>query len=201
MIEVFFDVETKNLFRDIASDDPGELGVSIVSVYKRSVIEGKQISGEMQSFWEKDFPNMWGIFESADRIIGFNTLKFDIPALRPYAPVTFAKLNHFDIMDKVRSVIGFRLGLNALARDTLQLEKTDVGTNAVTYWNLGDEESLAKLKYYCEADVALTRDLYDFGMANKHLLFTDKWNNKKRIELDFSYPMAVQKDKNQISLF
>ena len=198
--ELIFDVETKNLFSDITTDDPGDLGVSIVSIYTREINETcEEVSGEMRSFWEKDFDSMWPLFEKADRIIGFNSLKFDVPALQPYTTMNFLSLKHFDIMEIVRQKTGRRIGLSALAKETIGDDKTDVGTNAVIYWAKGDAESLTKLQMYCEADVALTRDLYDFGRKNKLLKYVDKWNNSTTIEVDFSYPK--KKEDPQIGLF
>ena len=135
----------------------------------------------MQSFWEKDFDEMWKLFRDADRIIGFNTLSFDIPAMRSYAPAGFEKLPHFDILDRIKIVnFGRGASLNALAKDTLGTAKIDSGANAVIYFKKGDSASLALLQKYCEADVAITRDIYDFAVNNKFLKFTDKWNNARQ---------------------
>ena len=91
--EVIFDVETKKLFSDIEDDDPGKLGVSIVSLYQRVIDENfKEVRGGVRSFWEKDFSSMWPIFQTADRVIGFNSLGFDVPALTPYTNFPFNKL-------------------------------------------------------------------------------------------------------------
>lgn len=192
--EVFFDVETKSFF-DFESDnnrDPSTLGVSIVSVYSREIDgNGNEITGVMKSYWEADFPAMWEVFASANRIIGFNSIKFDVPALKSYAPSHFAKLNHFDIMDEVKKVTGRRISLNALAKDTLGEEKNDTGANAVLYWEKHDPESLANLKKYCEMDVALTVKLYDYAMKQKLLKFTDHWNTPREVSVDFSYPLAA----------
>lgn len=202
IFEVFFDVETKKLFRDITSTDPADLGVSIVSMLTRELDDNHSVIKEtMQSFWEKDFPTMWSHFEKADRIVGFNSLNFDVPALRPYAPAQFSKMKHFDILEKVKNNTGRRFSLNSLAKDTLGVEKIDVGTNAVLYWNKGDKESLSKLRKYCEMDVAITRDLYDFAMNHKQLKYADKWNNIQIITLDFSYPKPDPSDSIQTSLF
>src|SRR3989344_1099792 len=198
--EVFFDVETKKLFGDIEGFDPGDLGVSIVSVYSREVDEKlKEIKGQMQSFWEKDFENMWPIFQKADRIIGFNSIGFDVPALKPYTTIPLVKLPHFDIMAAVKDRFGRRIPMDAIAKETLDREKTDVGLNAVYYWQKGDKESLEKLKKYCEMDVLITRDIYDFVIKNKHVLFKDKWNTLRKVELDFSYPEETQ--EKQAGLF
>lgn len=200
--EVIFDVETKKIFSDIEGNDPGDLGVSIVSLYSRKFDEGKleEVEGKMQSFWEDEFEKMWPIFQAADRIIGFNSIKFDVPALAPYAPNYFAKLPHFDIMDEVKKVFGRRISLDAIAKETLDKEKTDVGLNAVYYWENGDKESLAKLKKYCEADVEITTQVYDFAFKNGYLLFKDKWNTLRQVDLDFSYKENGE-EESQIGLF
>ena len=183
-------------FDEAGSWDPADLGVSVISVLVRDA-NGKK----MQSFWEKDFDLMWKVFREADRVIGFNTLSFDIPAMKPYAPADFAALPHFDILDKLKLAnFGKGASLNAIAKDTLGTEKIDSGANAIAYWKKGDAESLALLQKYCEADVTITCDIYDFALKNKYLKFTDKWNNAREVEVDFSYPFAAATGK-QSSLF
>ena len=200
--EVIFDCETQKLFNEIATSDPGDLGVSLVSLYLRTVDETqREITGTMMSFWEKDLASMWVHFRNAKRIIGFNSVKFDVPALRTYAPPTFSKLPHFDIMEHVRNALDHTLSLNTLAYHTLGVQKTDVGTNAVLYWKSQELEKLAKLKAYCEADVLITRDLYDFGVREKKLKYMDKWNTLREFPVDFSYPKDVLDTARQIGLF
>lgn len=198
--EIIFDVETKKLFQDIEDFDPGKLGVSIVSLYKRVLDENfTEVSGEMLSFWESDFPKMWQYFQNADRIIGFNSLKFDVPALMPYALFPFNKLKHFDIMDKIKIELGRRISLDSIAKITLKREKIAAGTDAVYYWEKGDEESLFKLKKYCEEDVRITTEIYDFGMKNGYLSYKDKWNSIRQVEVNFKYD--IKEEIQQASLF
>ena len=205
--EVIFDVETKKLFNEIEGNDPGNLGVSLVSVYSRKVevsnVDGQQdlneVEGTMVSFWEKDIPSMWPLFQNADRIIGFNSIGFDVPALTPYANFPFSKLPHLDILQKVKESIDHRISLNAIAQETLGTQKNDTGIAAVEYFKKGDKVSLGKLKKYCEMDVAITRDIYDFGFKVGYLNFKDKWNTLRHVQVNFSYP---EKDSTkQIGLF
>jgi DEAD/DEAH box helicase domain-containing protein len=206
VIEVIFDVETKKLFSDIESQDPGDLGVSVVSAYRRIMDDRNiEIEGKLMSFWDEEagrtppIETLWEWFSQAHRIIGFNSKHFDVPALRGYFKKDFHALPHFDIMEKVREKLGRRLSLNALAITTLGTQKTDVGTNAVYYWNNRSKENLDLLQHYCEADVLLTRDLYDYGMKNKTFKFTDRWNSVVTLDMDFSYPEIARIP--QISLF
>lgn len=196
--EVFFDVETKKLFGDIEGYEPGDLGVSIVSLYSRKVDEsvGKaegrkilsEVEGKIHSFWEEDFEDMWPIFQEADRIVGFNSIGFDVPALIPYANFPFHKLPHFDVMLKVKEVYGRRIPMDAIAKETLDRQKKETGLEAVYLWQKGDKKSLQRLREYCEDDVIITKEIYDFGFKNGHLLFKDKWNTLRKVYIDFSYP-------------
>ena len=190
--EVIFDIETKKIFDDIEGYNPADLGILIVSVYSRTVNEkGEETEGEMKSFWEDDLAKIWPMFINADRIIGFNSLHFDVPALMPLAPYDFKKLKHFDLMDHVKGALGFRLSLNAIASETLGHGKSDNGLNAVYYWQEHSEESLAKLLKYCEMDVMVTKEVYDYGQKNGQLKYKDKWNTSRIIEVDFSCPKVV----------
>lgn len=189
--EIIFDIETKKLFDQL--EDPTilpDLGVSIVSVYRRVLDENfNEVEGEMKSYWEQDLPLMFPLFEDADRIIGFNSVKFDAPVIAPfYSPRDFLKLPHFDILARVKDVLGHRLSLDSLASQTLGESKLANGLDAVDWWNAGDAESLAKLKKYCEQDVAVTTKLYDHALKNGRLSFKNKWNEIKDFEIDFSYP-------------
>ena len=56
------------------------------------------------------------------------------------------------------------------------------------------KKSLELLQKYCEDDVRITKDIYDYVLKNKSLKFTDYWNNPREIEMDFSYTL-----KNDLS--
>lgn len=203
MIEVIFDIETKKLFDQIPDPEKIEdLGVSVVSAYRRVLDHnnGIELEGEMKSFWESDMEELKKWFFGADRIIGFNSLKFDVPVIASLVGGRdFIKLPHFDILEKVREVLGFRVGLNALAKETLGEKKLADGLMAVEWWNKGDEESLKKLKEYCEMDVLVTKKIYDHVFRGGKLRFMNKWNELKEFEVDFSYPK--KKDEAQLGLF
>lgn len=187
--EVIFDLETQKWFDEVEGENHADLGVSIISVYTREVDENlKEIKGEMLSFWEEEISQMWPIFQEADRIVGFNSLGFDVPVLAPYTNFPLVKLPHLDIMAKVKEALGHRLSLDALAKETLQRQKTETGAMGVELWKRGDKKSLARLQRYCETDVAITRDIYDHGLAHNELKYKDKWNTPRTFQVDFSYP-------------
>lgn len=204
--EVIFDIETQKFFDDIEGSNPADLGISILSMYVRTLDEYfKEIQGEMISFYESELASSWKYFKKADRIIGFNSKHFDVPALKPYLPIELTKIPHLDILELVREVNGKRVSLDAIVKETLGDHKADDPRNAIIYWQKHDKESLKKLKFYCEEDVRLTKEIYDFGLKNKKLLFKDYWNDIKTIDIDFSYPeiksKMEQSEEQQCLLF
>lgn len=198
--EVIFDLETQRFFDE--APDPSQFGVSIISLYYRELDDHlNEITGQMLSFFESEVLKSLEYFRKADRIIGFNSKRFDVPVLKPYLPHEFQKFNHFDILEHIKEINGKRVSLNAVAKETLGQQKVDEGGNAIVYWKKGDPESLAKLKYYCEEDVRITKEVYDFGLKNKKLSFKDFWNDIRTIDVDFSYPLLEKKEEEQASLF
>lgn len=203
-VEVFFDIETKKFFDEINARKPEDLGISIVSAYRREVDrEFNELKGEMKSFWESDFDQMWSWFEEADRIIGYNSLGFDVPAVNGIYKGDFTKLKHFDVMKIIKDVFGHRVKLDSVAKESLGRGKNASGADAVRWWAKGDPESLANLKKYCEMDVKVTKGVYDYGFKNKKLKFIDHWNELREIEVDFSYPPGEEPKKveKQMGLF
>lgn len=204
-IEVIYDVETKKLFEEISTNDPADLGISVVSVYRRELDgRGRETSGEMKSFWtdevkeifgEKEvyFEQMWPWFEEADRIIGYNSLGFDNLAMnRIYPQGDFTKLKHFDVLEEIRKVFGHRVKLDSVAKETIGAGKSADGLDAVKWWKSRDLESLKSLKKYCEMDVEVTTKVYDFAKKNGRLMFKDRWHEFREIEVDFSYPVEME---------
>jgi len=204
-VEVIYDIETKSFFNDTDLKNPEDLGISVVSAYRRELDNNlREISGEMKSFWTPDaapkldggglfFDEMWDWFEEADRIIGYNSFGFDNPAMNGiYKKGDFTKLKHFDVLDEIRRSFGHRVKLDSVAKETLGQGKIAGGAEAVMWWTKGDPESLANLKKYCEMDVEVTKGVYDFGLKNKKLKFKDRWNEPREIIVDFSYPVEVE---------
>lgn len=195
---VVFDVETKKAFDEVGGYYPEKLGVSVAGVwYSTSSATSLGASGVLRAFREEEFPEMFKIFESADRIVGFNSIDFDMAALKPYYLGDLLKLPNFDIIKKIEEKVGYRVKLDALAKETLGIQKGGSGLDAITYYHEGNWEKLTK---YCLEDVAITRDLYLYGLEHRQLKFKNKWNELVSARVDFSY--QEKKDTSvQVTMF
>lgn len=181
MKHVFFDVETKDTFDDVGGYFPGKLHPSFVGVCVREGFDGK---GEMIGFFEQDLPKLWGLFETADVIVGFNSVGFDMEVLRSLYPGNVDDLPQLDLMLKFKEITGHRISLDSLAKETLGKQKIGHGLDAIKYYKQGRLDELAA---YCLMDVEITRDLYDVGRSKGKLSFLNKWNRHIETPIDFSF--------------
>lgn len=163
MRRITFDLETKNIFSDVGSNDPTDLDISVVCIHD-------SLTDEYKSFLETDFKDLWPIMEQADMLISWNGDHFDIPLLNKYYPGDLTKIKSIDLMKEVQLVMGRRLKLDSVASATLGTNKSGHGLDAIEWWNKGEIDKLIK---YCIDDVRITKELYDFAVTNKHLKYKD----------------------------
>lgn len=181
MLEVILDVETKQIFDDVGGYFPEKLGISFVGVCVR---EGRFQKGTMQSYFEKDLPKLFPLLERADVVVGFNIDGFDMPTFIPYYSADISRIPTLDVMDRIKKSVGHRIGLDAVAKETLGTGKSGDGLDAIRYYKSGNYEALEK---YCLQDVAVTRDVYDYGLKNGKIMFRNKWNRLIEAPVDFSF--------------
>ncbi len=189
-----FDVETKKAFDEVGGYHPDKLGVSIIGSYWRDTEAGLD---EFVGYREDNFSPFWRRLEQAELVVGFNIINFDYPALAPYYTGSFAQFPSLDIMAEMEKQLGHRIGLDAVAKETLGIQKIGHGLDAITYYHDKNWEALEK---YCLRDVEVTRDLYDYGVKNGELKFKNKWNNVVTVKLDFA-SYSRQKSQVQTTLF
>ena len=175
MRKITFDVETKNMFDDVGSNEPTMLDISVVCIHDSE-------TDEYTAYLQEDFKKLWPILEQADMLITWNGDHFDIPLLNKYYPGDLAKLKSMDLMREVRNVLGRRLKLDSVAEATLGRNKSGHGLEAIEWWAKGE---IDKLKQYCIEDVRITKELYDYAFKNGHLKFKEL-GVPKQIKLDTS---------------
>lgn len=193
MLEVILDVETKQIFDEVGGYFPEKLGISFVGVCVRS---DRSQKGEMQSYFEKDLPQLFPLLERADLVVGFNIDSFDMPTFIPYYRADISKIPTLDVMDRIKKSTGHRIGLDAVAKETLGAGKTGDGLDAIRFYKSGNLEALKK---YCLRDVEVTRDVYDYGLKNGKIKFRNKWNRLIEAPVDFSF-VSSKANGTQMSL-
>jgi len=172
--KVVFDIETKNIFEEVGSNNPVDLDISVVAIYDSA-------TDKYESFTEEKFSKLWPILEQADMLIGFNSDHFDIPLLDKYYPGDLTKIKSLDVMREIRTVIGRRIKLDYIAEGTLGRNKISHGLEAVRWWKEGKIDEIVK---YCIEDVRITKDIYDYALKNNKLFYKENGGPKQEIKLD-----------------
>ena len=175
MRKIVFDIETKNFFNDIGSNDPSKLDIALVAIHDSE-------TNLYSSYLEDELGKLWPILERADMLIGFTSEHFDMPLLNKYYPGDLTKIKHLDILKEIKNTYGRRMRLDQLAEGTLGKNKSGHGSEVLDWWKAGDIE---KIRSYCIDDVRLTKELYDYARANNKLVFKEG-KNLNEIKLDTS---------------
>lgn len=181
---VIFDVETKRSFREVGNNTK-KLGVSVVAAYDYQ-------TNKVFAFFESELAKLFRLFEKASVIIGYNSNSFDLLVLNEYYAGNLFKLPHFDILENIKELTGRRYALEDLVQATLGKGKSGHGLQAIELFREGRIDELVK---YCQDDVILTKELFDFGLE-KGYVFAPRVTDKYKITVNWA---AVLKNQNKNS--
>ncbi len=163
MRTVVLDIETANWMGEGRSE-PSHLDIAIVGIHDSE-------TNSYTCFVESELANLWKILEATDILVGYNSDHFDIPLLNKYYPGDLGKLKSVDLMAEIYKKIGRRIRLDAVAEGTLGKRKSDgKGGQSIVWWRNGEVE---KVKKYCEKDVELTKELYEYALKNGGLKYRE----------------------------
>ncbi len=181
---VYMDLETQMLAGEVGGwRNTHLMRVSVAVAYDSR-------SKEFLSFTEDRVDELMALLSDADLVVGFNVKRFDYGVLSAYSTMDLNALNTFDILQDVHRRLGHRLGLDHLAQETLKRGKTADGIQAVDWFRAGDME---RLTAYCREDVAVTRDLFRFGLENGHLVYRLKKENRRvRLRVDWNLEQMLE---------
>ena len=184
--EVIFDIETIGDIADLTT-----MEVTVVSIYEYE-------HDCYTSFERHELGKLWPIMERAARLIGYNSEHFDLPILNRYYPGNFMTFPHLDLLKVIKESIGRRLKLNDVAQATLDnVKKGGDGLQAIKWWKEG---KIDEIKKYCEQDVKVTKEIYEFGKNNKQLFYKSLIGEIVPFAVNFDFTSVIKeisgKEKN-----
>ncbi len=173
---VVFDLETQNLFQEVGSSDPAMLDISVGSVYDSETDKYTTVTVD-------EIDKLWPIIERADALVGYNSNHFDIPLLNKYYPGDLTQIKSIDLLEDIKISLGRRLRLDSVAQATIGAKKSADGLQAVRWWREGKIKEIMK---YCEQDVKVTKQVFEYARKNGHVKFKDGARNRE-IVLDTAH--------------
>lgn len=196
-----FDVEIKKTITQVAkelglSDErkafafPHKLGFSVGVIYN-------SITQEYLVFQSaREFADYLLRFNGL--IVSFNGKRFDLAVLLDEISIDdynlLQLLPHLDILqDFYRKVDGkFRVSLDNVAQNTLNKAKTGNGANAPIMFQQGKMDELVE---YCKNDVAITKELFEFGWTKGYIYYWDSIKGAQdEMSIDWSEQFATEDD-------
>ena len=168
---LFFDLETQRSFDEVGGrHNIRKLGLSAAVVYSTA-------DGAFHRYTEADAADLIAELQAADLVVGFNVLGFDYEVLRAYTDDPLDDIPTVDMLDHIYKRLGFRVSLDKLAASTLGTTKSADGLQAVRWYKQG---RIQEILDYCQQDVEVTRQLYEYGKLHKHVKFRDR-NYRERM--------------------
>ncbi len=182
---IYLDLETQKTAQDVGGWQNAHLmRISVAVIFD-------SIENRFLTFYEEEVDGLFDCLEQADLIIGFNIKGFDYRVLSAYTNNNLKDLPTFDILEDIHRRLGFRISLDGFAKETLERAKTAEGLIAVEWFRKGEIE---KLTDYCREDVAITRDLFQYGVKNGHLVYRERKQNRRvRLLVDWDIDTMVKK--------
>jgi DEAD/DEAH box helicase domain-containing protein len=167
---IYLDLETQRSAQEVGGWQNSHLmGVSVAVIFD-------SLEDRFFTFAEKEIDALFAHMDKADLVVGFNIKRFDYAVLGAYTPRDLSAWPTFDILEDIFQRLGFRLALDHLAVETLSACKSADGLQALEWYKQGQME---KLTDYCRNDVAITRDLFQFGLQNGHLIYRTKQDDQR----------------------
>lgn len=191
MDKLVIDIETKNTFQDVGGyQNLTDLQISFVGVYSYK-------QGAYLSFFEHELDKLKSLLQNAGLIIGFSINRFDLPILNKHLNINLNVIDNIDILDDIEQKLGHRVGLDWLAQTNLKVGKTAHGLEAIKFYKEG---RLEELKNYCLQDVKLTKDLYELGIKQGHLLVPTNYG-AEIAKVEFNWHEQMPAAANTQTLF
>ena len=176
MNDIVLDIETQNTFEEVGGYFTDKLKVSLVVAYYYA-------TDTYESYLEADLPVMFQKMETAGRIIGYNSIGFDMPVLNNYYAGDLLKLPQLDILKEIEKSLGYRIKLDDVAAATIGTGKSAHGLQAVAWWKEG---KIDEIREYCQQDVKITKEVYEFGLKNGYVLFDNRAGERQLIPVNFT---------------
>lgn len=169
---VFFDLETKYL-----ADEVGGWG-NVHRMELAVAVTYSSAEPAFRHFSEDQAAELVAELQRADLVVGFNVRRFDYQVLQPYTDVPLQKLPTVDMLQNIHRTLGFRVSLDAVAAATLGATKSADGIQAVRWFRQGE---IDKVIAYCQRDVEVTRDVYEFGKRHGFVRYQDRYHGVRKV--------------------
>jgi len=139
--------------------------------------------GRFATYREGDVPALIAALKGASLVVGFNSRRFDYAVLSGYSGEDFGRLlPTLDLLETLHRKLGFRVGLDHVAQETIGRGKSGDGLQSLEWVRQG---RLDLVESYCRQDVEILRDVYLFGRREGYVVVASKSAGRVRVPVDW----------------
>ena len=179
---LYFDLETQKSAEDV--DGWGNIHLMGLAVG----VVWDSMEQKYFSYLEKEASKLVEKLRTANLVVGFNVKKFDYGVLQPYADFDLHEITTFDMLDDIKVKLNHRLSLNHLAENTLNSKKSADGLISLQWYKDGE---IDKIVEYCQQDVKVTRDLFEYGEKHGYIKYKTRSGVAKDLKVDWKVDKLV----------
>lgn len=183
---IYFDLETMR-----AADEVGgwsnikKMGMAVGVCYESN-------TKKYHVFEEHQVADLVNLLRSGDLVVGFNHIRFDYEVLRGYNNTfDFNKLPSFDMLIDLNDILGHRIKLDTIAKNTLGISKSADGLQSLQWFKEG---KMDLIKEYCQQDVKVTMDVFQHGVT-KGFVNIDKFGDVIKVPVQWNIEKILSKFK------
>ena len=179
---LYFDLETQKSAEDV--DGWGNIHLMGLAVG----VVWDSLEQKYFSYLENEASKLVEKLRTANLVVGFNVKKFDYGVLQPYADFDLHEITTFDMLEDIKMKLNHRLSLNHLAENTLNSKKSADGLISLQWYKEG---KIDKIVEYCQQDVKVTRDLFEYGEKYDHIKYKTRSGVAKDLKVDWKVDKLV----------
>lgn len=173
---IFFDLETKYLADEVGGwNNIHKMELAVAVTYSTR-------EAAYRHFTQEQAAELVAELQQADLVVGYNVLRFDYTVLQPYTQAPLHQLPTLDMLQDLYRRLGFRLSLEAVASATLNVGKSADGVQAVRWFRQGQVD---KVLDYCQRDVQVTREVYEFGQRHGFVRYQDRYRGVRQVDVSW----------------
>ena len=179
---LYFDLETQKSAEDV--DGWGNIHLMGLAVG----VVWDSLEQKYFSYLENEASKLVEKLRTANLVVGFNVKKFDYGVLQPYADFDLYEITTFDMLEDIKVKLNHRLSLNHLAENTLNSKKSADGLISLQWYKEG---KIDKIVEYCQQDVKVTRDLFEYGEKYGYIKYKTRSGVAKDLKVDWKVDKLV----------
>lgn len=175
---VYFDLETQKSAAEVGGwQNKRAMRMSIGVTFSTA-------RNSYRIYQESEAAELVSELQRADCVVGFNNINFDYEVLAPYCIFDLSQVPTLDLIIGVEAALGRRVGLDAIAMETLGAGKTAAGLDALKWWKEGKVMPIAE---YCCYDVKATMLVHQYGAVHGCVFYlNDKTKRREAITVDWA---------------